>query len=262
MIREEKLDWLYRLKSEIYTYMPITWIKPMANALRDAIKALEQEQEPTTKSDSLVSLEVYKQVAKERDIAIEQLHELGYEFGQKIEPTTKNDLVVDAISRSDARKAITDHQYSDSFCVEHNIDHSINTGMALIALTELPSVTPQLSSGLEKNSQKLENPTTTNDLGVDCVRRIEVIDYLCKHCPDDGECFKDCDEIKHLRQMPSVTPQPRKAHWIKEKIDAMSQSFGFAKYHCSNCSHIISGISIKETNFCPNCGADMREVEE
>lgn len=36
------------------------------------------EQEPT--------IEAYKQVCKERDIAIEQLHELGYEFGQKIEP--------------------------------------------------------------------------------------------------------------------------------------------------------------------------------
>lgn len=45
-----------------------------------AIKALEQEPE--------ISLEVYKQVAKERDIAIEQLHELGYEFGEKIETKT------------------------------------------------------------------------------------------------------------------------------------------------------------------------------
>lgn len=50
------------------------------------------EQEPTTKNETLVSLGVYKQVAWERDIAIQQLHELGYEFGQKIEPTTKNDL--------------------------------------------------------------------------------------------------------------------------------------------------------------------------
>lgn len=37
-----------------------------------------------TKNETLVSLGVYKQVAKERDIAIEQLHELGYEFGIKI----------------------------------------------------------------------------------------------------------------------------------------------------------------------------------
>jgi hypothetical protein len=55
-----------------------------------------------------------------------------------------------------------------------------------------------------------KEPTIKNDLGVDCISRIETIDYLCKHCPDDGECFEDCDEIKHLRQMPSVTPQPYK----------------------------------------------------
>lgn len=56
-----------------------------------------------------------------------------------------------------------------------------------------------------------------------------------------------------------IEQEPKKGHWIKEKIDAMSQSFGFAKYHCSNCNHIISGIAIKETNYCPNCGADMGE---
>lgn len=32
-----------------------------------------------------ISIETYKQVAHERDIAIEQLHELGYEFGEKID---------------------------------------------------------------------------------------------------------------------------------------------------------------------------------
>ena len=32
-----------------------------------------------------VSIGAYKQVAWERDIAIEQLHELGYEFGEKID---------------------------------------------------------------------------------------------------------------------------------------------------------------------------------
>ena len=45
------------------------------------------------KESTTVSLNVYKQVAKERDIAIQQLHELGYDFGQKIEPTTKNNCV-------------------------------------------------------------------------------------------------------------------------------------------------------------------------
>lgn len=44
MTREEELDWLYRLRSEIYVYMPREWLIPMNNALDMAIKnALEQE---------------------------------------------------------------------------------------------------------------------------------------------------------------------------------------------------------------------------
>ena len=36
--------------------------------------------------EDTVSREVFEQVVRERDIAIEQLNELGYEFGEKIEP--------------------------------------------------------------------------------------------------------------------------------------------------------------------------------
>lgn len=43
MTREEQLDWLCRLRSEIYVYMPKEWLIPMNNALDMAIKALEQE---------------------------------------------------------------------------------------------------------------------------------------------------------------------------------------------------------------------------
>lgn len=43
MTREEELDWLCRLRSEIYVYMPREWLIPMNNALDMAIKALEQE---------------------------------------------------------------------------------------------------------------------------------------------------------------------------------------------------------------------------
>ena len=78
----------------------------------------------------------------------------------------------------------------------------------------------ELKAHCEKQILELlyQEPTTKNDLGVDCISRIETIDYLCKHCPDDGECFKDCDEIKHLRQMPSVTPQEHRWILINEKL--------------------------------------------
>ena len=43
MTKEEELDWLCRLRSEIYVYMPQEWIKKMDEALTQSIKALEQE---------------------------------------------------------------------------------------------------------------------------------------------------------------------------------------------------------------------------
>jgi hypothetical protein len=43
MTREEELDWLYRLRNEIYVYMPKEWLTPMNNALNMAMKELEQE---------------------------------------------------------------------------------------------------------------------------------------------------------------------------------------------------------------------------
>ena len=58
MNKEETLDWLYRLRSEIYVYMPKEWLIPMNNALDMAIKALEQE--PKTKiEESNFSQEQY-----------------------------------------------------------------------------------------------------------------------------------------------------------------------------------------------------------
>ena len=60
-------------------------------AMDMAIEALEQEP-----YEDKVSLAVFKQVMRERDIAIEQLKEMGYEFGEKIRTDE------DAISRQAA----------------------------------------------------------------------------------------------------------------------------------------------------------------
>ena len=59
-------------------YVTITNLKDY-DALRMAREILEQEPTDT------VSRGVFEQVMWERDIAIEQLNELGYELGQKIE---------------------------------------------------------------------------------------------------------------------------------------------------------------------------------
>lgn len=83
MTREESIDRLRKISEKT----PIRTNGDDLLAITMAIKALSQEPSDT------VSRGVFEQVMWERDIAIEQLHELGYEWGQKIEPCD------DAISR-------------------------------------------------------------------------------------------------------------------------------------------------------------------
>lgn len=73
---------------------------------------------------------------------------------------------------------------------------------------------------------------------------------------------KECRDyiIKALEQ------EPRKGHWIGhrehcENLGVMPSGLGAYEW-CSNCD---CGIDVREWhrnhyNFCPNCGADMREV--
>jgi hypothetical protein len=114
----------------------------------------------------------------------------------------------------------------------HRLKHNFEAGTGFEEsnccdiLLHLPDSTDDIKPWVQEVSRlgmcemftevKQDKPTTKKDLAVDCISREEVIDYLCKHCPDDGECFKDCDEIKHLRQLPSVTPQEPKLFSIAE----------------------------------------------
>ena len=85
--------------------------------------------------EDAISRGVLEQVMWERDIAIEQLHELGYELGQKIEPCE------DAISRATAKTRIyLKYVYKPDEC---------KTIFGI--LDELPSVTQKSDEQLYKN---------------------------------------------------------------------------------------------------------------
>lgn len=53
----------------------------------------------------------------------------------------------DLISRQAVLDALDKSKYSNTFCEEHNIDWSINLGMAHIVVNELKPVTPQPKIG-------------------------------------------------------------------------------------------------------------------
>ena len=115
------------------------------------------------------------------------------------EPTTKNDLGVDCVSR----KAVINQIF---YSTDNNGD--VVLGSALRErIARLPSVTPQLSSGLEKNSKKLEK-----DFGeLDCISREQALRKLKEsaehHANDSREEVLLRRDRDIIRALPSVTPQ-------------------------------------------------------
>lgn len=68
MTREEELDWLCRLRSEIYVYMPKEWLIPMDKALDMAIKVLEREP-----SGDLISRQAVLELIADYDLSMGQV---------------------------------------------------------------------------------------------------------------------------------------------------------------------------------------------
>ena len=68
------------------------------------------------------------------------------------------------------------------------------------------------------------------------------------------EFGEQADILYHLLTEPSVTPTRPKGKW---EYDADKDKSGG---HCNRCGHFLRYG--EKTNFCPDCGADMREVEE
>lgn len=148
------------------------------DAIRKAVRD-EAEQNPK------ISLDTYKQVTKERDIAIEQLHELGYEFGEKI-PTTQ-----ECQAESDKLDAAFHDGYNHGYA-QARFDYE-------------------------------QEPTTKNDLVVDCISRQAVIDVITANCIWENEYNLTSSRIKKaVENLPSVTPQEP----IIDKIRAEIAEYG------------------------------------
>ena len=75
----------------------------------------------------------------------------------------------------------------------------------------------------------------------DLIDRQAAIDAMFAGMP--GLMFNDV--LRILRTLPSAQPERMAARWKGE---------GFGDYRCSWCGE----VSHPQTNFCPNCGADMR----
>lgn len=121
----------------------------------------------------------------------------------------------------------------------------------------------------EKGLKSEQEPTTKNNLGVDCIDRNRAIERLKLNFPisegadgsrDRHRYMQTLADLQVIRELPSVTPQePRKGHWIEHE-----ESISTASKHlreCSCCKCYFDWL-MPRNSFCPNCGADMREGEK
>lgn len=62
-----------------------------------------------------------------------------------------------------------------------------------------------------------------------------------------------------LREQPTIEPQRKKGKWIDRGWSGDGRGNSWHEWECSECKHITKGA---KWDFCPHCGADMREDGE
>ena len=97
----------------------------------------------------------------------------------------------------------------------------------------------------------------------DLISRQAVIDTIETDCSWDifnewgsrtptGECI-----INAIKSVPSVEPERKPGKWIEGK-----KTTGYIKWNCSECGLLVRNPQKPWYEYCPKCGADMREVAD
>jgi hypothetical protein len=99
----------------------------------------------------------------------------------------------------------------------------------------------------------------------DCVSRKEVLEIYDEWFATCNIADRKASPKAKINALPPVTPIRPKGHWI----EIAKYSDGMHKIECSECkNHIFdrghaNSINVKSKyKYCPNCGAEMSEVEE
>lgn len=84
----------------------------------------------------------------------------------------------------------------------------------------------------------------------DLISRRQAIDAL--------DCINGVEEV--LKSLPSAQTERPKGRWIPQNHNKVNGMTSTAVYYYPKCS--VCGHCADYTNFCPNCGADMRRGEQ
>lgn len=129
--------------------------------------------------------------------------------------------------------------------VGHNLERSI--GKSIIEILD--------DVGRDVDRLPSAHGTNLASLGTDCISRQAAIDAVYKN--------DRCTTIKQrLDILPPIQPEPKRGKWIRTGSGSL-----YDHYECSECGKAPkwecmgdNRWKIAFTGFCPNCGADMREV--
>ena len=150
------------------------------------------------------------------------------------EPTTKNDLGVDCISREQALKELKES-------AEHHANDSREEALLRRdrdIIRALPSVTPQ-------------EPQTFKWC-TDCKEYDQE-----KHC-----CHRWSKVIRDTVEEMKQEPEPKTGHWIKTPKAVMGEGY---MWYCDKCEYQVYQDSSRDypsEKYCPNCGCRMFELQE
>ena len=92
----------------------------------------------------------------------------------------------------------------------------------------------------------------------DYIKRKSVYDALCKICNERGACDYTGQESCHkvFSQIPAADVRENvQGKWVYNEIH---NNFFCSLCHCDRYGRSNEDGSVSFNNFCPNCGADMR----
>ena len=102
----------------------------------------------------------------------------------------------------------------------------------------------------------------------DTISRKEAIDGFYEMASDMDHLCTVSDYVQFLESLPHAQHERKRGEWIfyEDRApvwDIAGEKTWARAYKCSECGFVHSVIEdFGQYAFCPNCGADMREVED
>lgn len=116
------------------------------------------------------------------------------------------------------------------------------------------------------SAQPTQNTRVNSNNSLDTISReaaLEALDEINAEV-EDGDGFQYEKWRVHFRVLPSAQPERKRGKWVYAE-----DKYGVDGYHCNQCGFFVPWDYthkfinyIEDYHFCPQCGADMREVDD